>query len=137
MPANTSPIYPLTPNAGVAGVVLTAANTAKDGTGTTALLFTAGANGARLDKIRAKAAATNVATVARFFLNNGSTPATAANNIFIGELALAAVTLTEVAAQVEPEWVAGFPIPAGWRVYVCIATAVAGGWAFAALGGDY
>ena len=46
MPANTSPVFPLTPVVPV-GQTLTTANTAKDGTGTVVTLYTAGANGDR------------------------------------------------------------------------------------------
>src|SRR3990167_2928380 len=99
MAANKEAIFPLTPKIGFGNV--TTANTAKDGTGTVVLIFTAGANGARLDKIKAKAAGTNTASVARFFINNGSTPTSAANNTLFGEISLPATTLSEVAALTE------------------------------------
>ena len=48
MAANTVPIYSKAGQIGFGSALLQTANTAKDGTGTTALLFTAGADGARI-----------------------------------------------------------------------------------------
>lgn len=136
MPANTTPIFALTPNIGFAPAI-TAANTAKDGTGTTDLVFTAGANGSNLNRIRIRPKGTNVATVMRIFLNNGSTPGTATNNMLFDEVGLPATTNTETAAIVGNEVVMGIKLPAGWRVYVTLGTAVAGGYAVTALGEDF
>lgn len=136
MAANTDPIYPATPKA--AWCVLTAANTAKDGTGTVGTCFTADAtNGSRIDRIRIRPAGTNVASVARFFVNNGSTNATAGNNSFLFDVSLPAITNSEVAAQADLELQVNLALPAGYKINVAIATAVSAGWAFTGLGGDY
>ena len=50
MPANTTPIFILTPNMGTARI--TAATTASDGSGTLFSLLTAGASGSRVDAVR-------------------------------------------------------------------------------------
>jgi hypothetical protein len=136
MSANTQPIFAVLPNVGFAPGV-TAANTAKDGTGTTDLIFTAGANGSFVSKIKIRPRGTNVASVARFFLNNGSTPATATNNMLFDEVGLPATTNSEVAAIVGNELPMNIALPAGWRIYVTLGTAVAGGYAFTTIGGDY
>lgn len=148
MPANTNPLHPLTPVL-VVGVTLTAANTNKDGTGTTALLYTAGANGGLVKRVRANAAGTNVASVLRLFVNNGSTPATAGNNAYFASLSLPATTNTEVAAvtggmQEIPNLntvadPTGFPLalPAGYKLYACLGTAVAAGWTITAEAADF
>lgn len=136
MPANTAPIFAQTPNIGFAPAI-TAANTAKDGTGTTDLIFTAGANGSFLQKIRIRPKGTNVASVLRIFLNNGSTPGTASNNMLFDEVGLPATTNSEVAAIVGNEVQMNMQLPAGWRVYVTLGTAVAGGYAVTGVGGDY
>ena len=53
---------------------MTASNTAKDGTGTVLTVFTADStNGSYLSTLSFRAAGTNVATVARVFINNGVT----------------------------------------------------------------
>ena len=49
MPANIAPIFVLTPNIGFGRI--TAANTTSDGSGALITIFTAGANGSRLDFI--------------------------------------------------------------------------------------
>lgn len=145
MPANTSPIFPLTPK--VAWATITAANTAKDGTGTVSTIFTAGADGSRIDQIKVRALGTNVATVMRFFVNNGSTNATATNNSLIHEVTVAATTLTETAALVDnnvtitvntTETVVPIPyLPAGYKINATIGTAVAAGLAITVHGADY
>lgn len=137
MPANVAPIFTLTPTS--AWATITAANTAKDGTGTTLLIMTAGTFGGNLGSIVFEPLGTNVATVARIFLNNGSTPATAANNTLIGQVGLASTTISEVATNTIPpfERIFNRPIPAGYRIYVCLATAVSAGWQITVSSGDY
>lgn len=136
MSANTSPIFPLTANAG-AVATLTTANTAKDGTGTVSTIYTAGVNGSFVDKITAIPIGTNVASVLRLFLNNGSTNATPANNELIAEATLAASTISEVAAQAPVVISLKRAIPAGYKLNVVIGTAVAAGVTVTAHGGDY
>ena len=156
MAANTQPIYSrlgdiqwgaADGDGGAAGPLKTA-NTAKDGTGTVLTIFTADAtNGGRVEKIRARAVGTNIASVLRVFINNGSTNATIANNVLWAEVSLPATTLSEVAALALVEipnaaTVAdgtGFPLilPAGYRIQVAIGTTVAAGWRVAAVGGKY
>lgn len=137
MPGNTSPIFSKVAHVEwVNGV--TAANTAKDGTGTVDTVFTADAtNGSYLQKLVVRPRGTNVASVLRVFLNNGASNATATNNIMVGELSLAATTNTEVAALSGYELPLNIPVPPGYKVTVTLGTAAAGGYAIAAFGGDY
>ena len=137
MPGNTAPIFSkIARTAWVNG--LTAANTAKDGTGTVDTIFTADAtNGSYLQKLIIRPRGTNVASVLRVFLNNGLTNATAANNVMIDEIGLPATTLTEVAALAGLSSVLVIPVPPGYKVNVTLGTAVAGGYAVTAIGGDY
>jgi hypothetical protein len=142
MAANTTPIYS---KAGqIAWGTLTAANTAKDGTGTVVTIFTAGPDGGRVERVRAKALGTNVATVLRIFVNNGSDPTVAANNAMIAEATLAATTLSEVAALTQVEIPTSsdqnaFPLvlPPGYKLTATIGTAVAAGYHVLAIGGSY
>lgn len=136
--ANTAPIYPKGPHVEWGTTVITAANTAKDGTGTTNLIFTAdAANGSYVEKIIFKPAGTNIQTVARLFLNNGGSPATPANNILIKEYTLPATTLSETTSQQEYEFALNMPIPAGYELMVVLGTAVAAGYYVSIFGGDY
>lgn len=163
MAANTSQIFS---KAGVIGSCkLQAANTACDGTGvldsvgtaTTTTghlgtLFTAdAANGGRVERIRFMAEGTNVTTVARIFVNNGSTNTAAMNNTLVAEVALPATAATSAAAinqnvvelptppQVAAIDLTAFPIvlPPGYKLMVCLGTAVASYWDITAFGGAY
>ena len=141
MAANTSPIFSAKGSIQWNPAILTAANAAKDGTGTVATVATGNAAGNAagnlIQKLVARALGTNVATVLRVFINNGSTNATALNNSLIAELTLPATTLSEVAAQ--PDYVLPLDLilPAGFKINCTIGTAVAAGYALTVMGGEY
>lgn len=144
MPGNTDPIYSrvgdVTKDATTSmGQAVTAA--ANDYTGAGAnnvLVFTADAtNGGYIQRVRLKAAGTNVASVMRFFLNNGSANTTAANNSFFGEISLPATTLNAAAATQELDYVFNLALPAGFRIYAGLGTAVAAGWVMTPVAGKY
>lgn len=65
MAANTKPIFAGTPKVGVASLAV--ANPSRDGTGAIVDLFTAGAEGARVDKIVIRALAATTAGAVRHF----------------------------------------------------------------------
>lgn len=100
MPANTSPIFALTPNSG--GGAATAANTVGDGGGTVGTdmfkVYTAGANGSYVDRIRIQAVASvaatsTTATVLRVFKSTVTSGATTnANTFCVLEVTLATVS---------------------------------------------
>lgn len=146
MAANTSPIYSKAGD--IQWCTISAANTAKDGTGTVGTVFVADAtNGGRVERVRFRALGTNVATVARLFINNGSTNATAANNTLWTEVTLPATTLSEVAALANQEIpnsntvpdATGFPLvlPLGYKILVTLGTAVVAGFSVTAPGGKF
>jgi hypothetical protein len=104
------------------------------------LVFTAGTDGARMERIKFTAAGTNVQSVARIYINNGSTNATATNNTLIGEMSLPATTATNTAALISPEFVmpgGALALPGGFKIYVGLATAVAAGWVPTPICGQY
>ena len=70
MPANTSPIFALTPLIGIAQV--TTANANRDGSGAIVDILTGTANGTRVDKVYIKAVGTTTAGMIRFFLYDGT-----------------------------------------------------------------
>jgi len=136
MAANTSPIFVLTPkNSYITTGV--SANTALDGTGTVATVYTAGTNGSKIENVTLWHLGTNIATVVRFFVNNGSTNATAGNNALVQEFTMAANTLSQVAASVQVVWPSNLYLPNGYKLNVTIGTAIAAGVMVAAQGGDY
>lgn len=144
MAANTAPIYTLlgdvsTDSGTGMSAVITAA--AADYTGISAnnrLVFTANAtNGGFVQRLRMKAAGTNVAAVMRVYLNNGSTNTTATNNSFYGEVSLPATTASTTSATVDIDYPMNFALPPGFRIYVGLGAAVAAGWTVTAIGGEY
>lgn len=139
MPANTIPIFPLGPTAAnvPTGKTIATFNTAVDGTGVVVGVFTAGANGGRLDFIKFLSLGTNIQTVARVFLNNGSTNVVMVNNTMIAQITLPATALDNTAALTEKILNLDISIPAGYVVNVTIGTTVAAGYALTAFGGDY
>ncbi|MDZ4311299.1 MAG: hypothetical protein U1A24_12195 [Cypionkella sp.] len=137
MPGNTSPIFSKVAHVEWVNAI-TAANTAKDGTGTVETVFTADAsNGSYLQKLIVRPRGANVASVLRVFLNNGASNTTADNNVLIAEVSLPATALSEVAALSGNELPLNIPVPPGYRVNVTLGTAVAGGYAVTGFGGDY
>jgi hypothetical protein len=138
MPANTQPIFSALGDIEWGTSALTTQNTAKDGTGTVLTCFSADStNGGFVQRIRFRSAGTNIATVARVFINNGLTNATPANNILYDEITLAATTLSEVAALPVYELPLNFALPPGYRLNVTLGTTVAAGYYVSVIGGKY
>jgi hypothetical protein len=138
MAANTAPIFSLAGDVQWGTTAITTLNTAKDGTGTVLTCFTADTtNGGFVQRIRFRAAGTNIATVARVFINNGSANSTAGNNILFDEITLAATTLSEVSALTVYELPLNFALPAGYKLNVTIGTTVAAGYYVSVIGGKY
>ena len=146
MPANTAPIFALTPvNTWLSGVAANSAtpgvtaNTTKDGSSGTVYgpIFTGGANGSRIDFVRLRALGTNSATVCRVWLNNGGVTTTAANNALLTEVTIATTTLSEIGALVENTITLNQSIPAGYKIYLTFGTATAAGFHAITVGGDY
>jgi len=136
--ANTAPIFSSAGDIKWGTTPITTANVAKDGTGTVLTVFTADAtNGGFVQRIRFRSAGTNIATVARVFINNGSTNATAANNVLFDEITLAASTLSETSSQVTNELPLNFALPAGYVLNITLGTTVAAGYYVSVIGGKY
>ena len=137
MPANTSPIFTLTPDIQWADAI-TVANTTKDLTsGTNYLAFSGSVNGSFVQRIRFRTLGNNVASVARVWINNGLTTNTSTNNTLWDEISLPATGVTEVAAQSNYELPLNFALPPNYAIYITLGTAVAAGWDAIVVGGDY
>lgn len=134
MSVNNLAVFPVSGNIDwITGI--TAANTNTDLTsGTSYLVFTAGANGSDLRKIVIKANPGNntALTVARIWINNGSTVGTASNSFLYTEANIPATTASSTAAQ--PDFVIpmGFDLDAGFKIYLTLGTAPGGSGAFMA-----
>ena len=140
---NIDPIFTKTPDVSTnngtgMGQLVTAA--AADYTGISAnyvLVWTAGPNNGRLDAIRCTSGGTNVAAVVRLFANNGSAQTTATNNVAIGESDLPVTTASTTARMPFVEIPIGIAFAAGTRVYAGLGAAVAAGWVFMPIAGQY
>jgi hypothetical protein len=147
MAQNTSPIFPKIPvNSWVSGPAANAAtpgvtaNTTTDLTAGTIYgpIETAGAvEGSRLDFIKVRALGTNVATVIRIWINNGSVTTTATNNTLFMERTLTATTVSQTSELADVIIPMNISLAAGYRVYATFGTAVAAGFHLTAIGGDY
>jgi len=160
MAVSATPVFTQTPNVGATNAVLSTAmtnTTAFDGTqavGTAmVLVFTAGADGARIDQIMCRLASTNgatasgtsSATVVRFWINNGAINTTASTNIFLGEVAIPATAVTALgttALNIFPLTIpnVGLNIQGTYRIYAGTTVAPGGtniGIAVSAFGGNY
>lgn len=144
MTANFNPIYTLTPNAGaVDGAntmpthIITATGDYSGISANHSLVFTAGAAGGFIQRLRFQAEGTNIATVARIYINNGSTVGTATNNALYGQISLPATTASNTVATAEIDYIMNFAINPNHRIYVGLATTVASGWMVTAIGGSY
>jgi hypothetical protein len=98
MPANTTPIFVLTPKH--PAVRIATANTARDGTGTLGTLFTAGSNGAFFKGFRFQAEGATTAGVIRIFIQSAG----AGNNELIREMLVSAVTPSATVEATSGEW---------------------------------
>jgi len=145
MPANTSPIYSITGdvqsvaqnNSGL--IVGPTANTALDGTGTLYKLFTAGANGSYVQKIRFRPVGSPAATVCRIFISS-STSTSATNTWLYDEITLPAVTLSQTAATSVFELPLNFALNASYLLYVTFGTSTGSagtGYSVVCIAGDY
>ena len=141
MAANTNPISPIAPATSWPTAPILTGNTALDGTGTlgttVGAVFTAGTNGAKVNRIRVCHLGTNVATVLRIFMNTGATNTVAANNILLTEVTMAANTLSQVAASVFVDIPMNFVLPPSYRLLYTVGTTVAAGHAVTADVGNY
>lgn len=141
MPANTIPIFTLTPNITFANLLAANANTALDGTGTVSTVYTAGVNGSVVNAIIVKSGtttATSAAGTLRIWINNGSTNATTTNNTLVREYVLTANTASATTATLNYEFPLNIQLPAGYKIICTVATMAAStSWQFTCLGADY
>ena len=143
MTANVNPIFVIVPNIasdGATGMSPTVLTATGDYTGVSAnhvQVWKANTNSSWIERLRFKAIGTNIATVARIYLNNGSTHTTATNNTFYDEVTLPATTATNTAATNTIEVPMNFAMLSGWTIWVGLATTVVSGWDVSAIGADY
>jgi hypothetical protein len=145
MPANTAPIFTVTPKIAwgstnpITTVNTGTTSTAYDGTTNATLIHTAGSNGAFIQKLILEAGGTNTISVARIHINNGSTNATASNNTLYMTYALPSTTASNNSATAHVEIPMMIQLPAGYKIYISFGAAanLASGWYVSCISGDY
>jgi hypothetical protein len=147
--SNTNPIFVDTANISWVDlgstIFVTVVNTGTgstsfDGTTNSNLVFSSSSpNGSFLQKIVAQAGGTNAVSVARVFINNGGSIATADNNALYTQFSLPATTASNTVATAHIEIPINIKLPSGYKVYVSLGAAanLASGWAFIGIGGNY
>lgn len=110
MPANTSPLFGLTPVIGFGQ--LTTANTNRDGTGTIVDLVTGGTYGTRVDFVTIKATGTTTGQIVRFFYHDGTAYR------LVHEESISAATPSGSVPSFEATWTPAKPwvIPSGKKL---------------------
>lgn len=142
MAANNYPIYTRIGDIQWSGIMSGGSSSVDLTTGTSYLVYSADStNGGYVQRIRFKpqnsSGITNVATVARVWINDGETTATLANNVFFDEISLPATTGSASAALPVYELPLNFALPPGYAIYVTLGTPVAGGYRATVIGGKY
>jgi hypothetical protein len=151
MPANTNPIYALTPNIGEVKITTTAVLTRSDGSAVNAigtdqfLAFTAGANGSYVQRIRfipvATAPTSSVATTLRVYLSSVNTGIpTASNTNLLAEISVPLINTSNSTNAVSYyEIPLNIAIPTGHYILVSqhVAQTTNQSWQSMVFGGDY
>lgn len=136
MAANTSPIYVASNGTANGGATITTANTAKDGSGTVATVFTADAtNGGYIKGLKVTPKAANVQTVLRVFITSGTSQTPA--YMFGGGVTIFATTNSETARLDDYYVPIDLILAPGTKVNCTIGTTVAGGIDVVAIGGQF
>src|ERR1043165_1051806 len=150
MPANTQPVFSLTPNVSSVTITTTAANTSSAGGGTVGTdifkVFTTGTNGSFVQKIRfmsvaSAAATTGVATTLRIFISSVGSGSTSASNTFlIGEISVPAINSdNSTNATNYYEFIINAALPTGMFIHAAhhVAQTTTQNWIATCFGGDY
>jgi hypothetical protein len=138
MSQNTAPIFTQTPNIGIGSIAVSNSVSPFDMTsGASSSLFTAGASGSYVSKIRIKPSGSTVATVLRFFINNGGSTTVATNNTLYAEISIPAITVSTTLAQNDFEVPLNIAIPGSYSIYGIASAFTTGGFEITTIGGNY
>jgi hypothetical protein len=143
MPANVQPIYTRIGDIQWTTNMVSANTTTDLTSGTTYLAYSADStNGGYVQRIRFKpinlSGTSTSATVARVWLNNGSTTTASTNNTIIDEISLPAVTGSATAALPVYEIPLNIALPPGYTIYITLgAASLSAGYRATVFGGKY
>lgn len=136
MTANVKPIYTRTADVQWITAMVTANNTIDLTSGTSYLVFTADATeGGFVREVRIKPSPSQntATTVARLWINNGSTTATAANSILFTEQGIPSTTTSATQPQSDFVIPVNLALPPGYKLYITLGTAPGGSGQFGAV----
>ena len=140
---NVAQIYGMTGDVQWTSSAMTLGNTNMAGTiGATSPLFTAsggaGGAGSMLQYLQFRPLGTNIANVARVFINKGNTPATEANNVLFAEVTLPACTAATTGAMDGVCLTVNLVMKGGTNVFLSLAGDASGpGWKATGVGMKY
>jgi hypothetical protein len=136
--ANNNPIFTKVGDVQWANTITVGNAGSNINTGTSYHVFASdGTAGGYVQRIRFRPIGTNVATVARVWINNGGTTGTTANNVLWDEVSLAASTASATSALANTELPLNFALPPSYKLYVTLGTGVASGYDVTVIGGKY
>lgn len=121
---------------------ITTANTAFDGSGSIATFYTAGANGARIERVVVQATATTTAGLVNIFVGDDTAANTTANTHLYDSAIIAATTPSATVAPFSTTR-EGVNVPAKWPLVLSagqtlrVSTTKAEAFRVTAVGGDY
>src|SRR5687768_16501631 len=121
----------ISPRNGVDAVLISAANGNRDGTGTVAIVFTAGAEGSLIEMVKIQAIVTTTVGIVRLFLHDG------AAFFLYEEIAVTAITVAAGVLGFEATFIPDkeLVLPSGWSLRA--STEKAESFHVTAQGGDY
>lgn len=138
MSQNTAPIFTQSPDIGIGTIATSNSLSPYDMTsGPSSSLFIAGPSGSYISKIRIKPSGSTIATVLRFFINNGQSTTGSANNTLYAEISLPAITLSTTLAQNDFEVPMNIALPGSYAIYGIAGAHSTGGFKITTIGGDY
>ena len=135
-----TPVFSARPNAN--SVAISTANAARDGSGTMAILFTAGPSGSRVDQIIIKGISTTTAGIIKLYIGSDADANNTSNTHLIHEVAVLAsmpsatvLTYSSVLNSTTNFELLPLILPAGYTLRVD--TTVPNPFRVSALGGDF
>jgi len=136
--ANNQPIFSRIGDIQWANTVSVGNTATNINVGTSYLVFTAdNTSGGYVQRIRFRPLGSNIATVARVWINNAGATGTTANNVLFDEVSLAATTAAQTSALANTELPLNFALPLSYRLYVTLGTGVTAGYDVSVIGGKY
>lgn len=139
MAANTAPIFSALSALNFTSLALGSTDASMT-SGNSKLLFTAGANGAFIDRVLWTPRISNQANevvAGRLWINNGQSTNTIGNNALLQEVTLVKTQPTSVAANTQTVMFLGYPITPLFQLWITLSSTVLAGYDVTCVAGNY